>query len=287
MDELLARGEAPLSNSEWEAIDNVVVQAAKRQLVARRFIEVFGPLGVGIQNINFDAFGGLDSANVDLLGREDTEPVAAIQRIRQTIPVIYKDFILYWRDLESARRLNIPLDVAPAAAAATFVAQMEDDLIFNGNPELGFPGLLTIDGRNNVDAHNWDEAGAAFGDVVAAIQKLVDNGFFGPYAVAVSPKRYAQMHRVYANTGVLEMNHIRDIATAGVFQSPAIADYGVVVSTGVQNLDLAVAQDFVTAYLGPENLNHPFRVLESLVLRIKRPGAICTLGIGTQRTGRK
>jgi uncharacterized linocin/CFP29 family protein len=45
----------------------------------------------------------------------------------------------------------------------------------------------------------------------------------------------------------------------------------------VQNLDLVVAQDLVTAYLGPENMDHHFRVLESLVLRIKRPGAICAL----------
>ena len=30
-------------------------------------------------------------------------------------------------------------------------------------------------------------------------------------------------------------------------------------------------------FLGPEKMNHPFRVMESLVLRIKRPGAIVTL----------
>jgi uncharacterized linocin/CFP29 family protein len=38
-----------------------------------------------------------------------------------------------------------------------------------------------------------------------------------------------------------------------------------------------VGQDLITAYLGPEEMGHRFRVLESLALRIKRPGAICTL----------
>jgi uncharacterized linocin/CFP29 family protein len=90
---------------------------------------------------------------------------------------------------------------------------------------------------------------------------LVDAGFYGPYAVAVSPMRFAQMHRVYANTGVLEINHIRDVATAGVYQSPSIADYGLVISTGIQNVDIAIAQDIITGYLGPQSLNHPFRVL--------------------------
>lgn len=278
MIDLLARNESPLTDSEWQAIDNVVVQSARRQLVARRFIQVFGPLGAGIQDIDFDMYGGTDNARIDMLGRGEASPVESIQRIHEKIPLIYKDFVLYWRDIETSRRLDLPLDVSTSAAAAAFVAQREDDLIFNGNAELDFPGLLTADGRNHVESHNWDEAGSAFEDIVAAIQRLIDDGFNGPYAVAVSPRRFAQMHRVYANTGVLEINHIRDVATSGVFQSPSIADYGLVLSTGVQNVDIAVAQDFITAYLGPANLNHPFRVLESLVLRIKRPGAICTLG---------
>ena len=44
-----------------------------------------------------------------------------------------------------------------------------------------------------------------------------------------------------------------------------------------QNFDLAIAQDLITAYMGNEGLDHLFRVMESLVLRIKRPGAICVL----------
>jgi uncharacterized linocin/CFP29 family protein len=276
MDNLLARDEAPLSSSEWESIDRIVVQSARQQLVARRFIQVFGPLGAGIQDIDFDAYGGIDSANLDMLGNIEAQPVQSIKRIHDKIPLIYKDFILYWRDVETSRRLNLPLDIATAAAAAAFVAQKEDDFIFNGSPEMGFEGLLNARNRNTVEAHNWDEAGTAFEDTVSAINTLVDAGFYGPYAVAVSPRRFAQMHRVYANTGVLEINHIRDVATAGVYQSPSINDYGLVLSTGIQNVDIAIAQDLITGYLGPQNLNHPFRVLESLVLRIKRPGAICT-----------
>jgi uncharacterized linocin/CFP29 family protein len=42
-------------------------------------------------------------------------------------------------------------------------------------------------------------------------------------------------------------------------------------------MDLAVAMDMVAAYLGAAQMNHPFRVLEALILRIKHPDAICTL----------
>ena len=47
------------------------------------------------------------------------------------------------------------------------------------------------------------------------------------------------------------------------------------VDSGAQNMDLAVGVDLSVAYVESSNLNHRFRVLESLVLRIRRPGAIC------------
>ena len=53
--------------------------------------------------------------------------------------------------------------------------------------------------------------------------------------------------------------------------------FTLILATGSQNFDLAVAQDLTVAYLGPDKMNHPYRVLESVYLRIKRPGAICTL----------
>jgi uncharacterized linocin/CFP29 family protein len=89
---------------------------------------------------------------------------------------------------------------------------------------------------------------------------------------------YAKMQRVYDNTGVLEINQVREIVEAGVFRTPVLPNNkAIVVSTGAENFDIAVAQDLVTAYLGPQDMSHPFRVLEALVLRIKRPQAICTL----------
>ena len=57
----------------------------------------------------------------------------------------------------------------------------------------------------------------------------------------------------------------------------------VLLSTGQENLDLAVALDMSVAYLGAEHMNHPFRVLESLILRIKHADAICTI----EKSGKK
>ncbi|MNS51759.1 Maritimacin [compost metagenome] len=276
MYDFLDRGAAPLRDEDWQQIDTIVVEVARRQLVGRRVIPVFGPLGAGSQDVDYDVFTGTDEAVVSTLG-ESTDPVRAKRRVHEHLPMIFKDFLLYWRDIEAARMVGTPLDIGAAAAAAAFVAQKEDDLIFNGNEELGYPGLTTAEGRHIIEAGDWDVPGTAFNDVVNATRTLLNAGFYGPYAVILNPKAFSQMQRVYQNSGVLEINHVREIATGGVFQTPLLRDkLGLVVSMGIQNFDIAIGQDFITSYLGPEKMNHPFRVFESLVLRIKRPGAIAT-----------
>lgn len=277
MPAFLNRTEAPLSDADWERIDRTIVEVARRQLVGRRIIDVFGPLGPGVQDVDYDVFTGIGEAVVSMLGEEESSLVRVSRRIHQNIPLVYKDFNLYWRDIEKARKLDMPLDVSPAAAAASFVAQQEDRLIFYGEKDFT-EGLMNATGRQTLGARNWEEAGNAFQDVVDARTKLLDGGFYGPYALVVNPNWFSAMHRVYANSGVLEINHVRDIATAGVYQSPVLEkNHALLVSVGVQNFDIAVAQDLSVAFLGPERMNYPFRVFESLSLRLKRPGAICTL----------
>lgn len=276
--DFLNRAEAPLSDRDWEMIDSVVTEVARRQLVGRRFIQIYGPLGAAIQDVDYDTFSAVGEAVVAVVGDEGVSPIKAQKRVHENIPLIYKDFLLYWRDLETARKMDMPIDISAAAAAASYVARKEDELIFYGSEENLYQGLMNAEGRHSLQARDWKAGGNAFQDIVDARTKLLDAGFYGPYALAVNPVWYAHMQQIYANSGTLEINHVRELATAGVFQSPVLQkNHAVLVSTGIQNFDIALAQDLISAYLGPEQLNHPFRVLESLVLRLKRPGAICTI----------
>ena len=159
---------------------------------------------------------------------------------------------------------------------------------------MGYEGLMVVEGRHILARSDWEEAGNAFKDAVEATQALVQAGYYGPYAMVVSPALYAQMQQVHPGTGVLEIEHIRQIITDGVYQSRLVRDgFGMVVATGAQNFDIAVAQDLTVAYLGAEHMNHPFRVFESVYLRIKRHGSICTLeptgqkGVTSKKSARK
>jgi uncharacterized linocin/CFP29 family protein len=278
----LMRDDAPLTREEWERLDKVVVSTARRLLVGRRFIDLAGPFGMGTQVVPLDTIAGAEACVHDEEGCTceggECDIVRVSSRKFVPVPLIHKDFVLAWRDVEGAHQLSTELELGPAAAAATFVARAEDELIFRGHPEHGYPGLLNAEGRQAVSLSDWETSGNALNDVVAASQALADAGFYGPYALSVSPALHALLQRVYKGSGRLEYKLVQSVADGGIFQSPVLAPkQALVVSQGTQHVDLAVAQDLITAYLGPEGMDHRFRALESLVLRIKQPGAICVL----------
>jgi uncharacterized linocin/CFP29 family protein len=204
--------------------------------------------------------------------------------------MIFKDFIYAYRDVEYAREHGIPVDPTIAIRAAHFCADSEDHLIFNGNEDLGLAGLLTARGRHVLPMGDWNVAGNAYRDVTKAIENLLDNNFHGPYAMVVAPRRFHKLSSAHPGASFLDIDPISRLMTAGVFMSVAVPDSSaVIVSTGKQNFDLAVTEDLTLAYMPPVSKNHPYRVHESLVLRIKRPEAIAVVERrpGTKQAAKK
>ena len=267
--DLLAREDAPLSAEDWLVLDNLVVEVGRKYLVGRRFIPVFGPLGAGLPVV----------PSPELVGFAEGEAIVSPKTPLTHLARLQKDFVLKYEDIETSQRLGLPLDLAAAAAAAYVVAGQEDDLIFNGCKECGAGGLTNAKGVQKIKAGSWAAAGGVFADVVKALDALASNGFPGPYAVAVAPPVWALTHRPLAPAPTLESDMIADVAKVGFFSAPALnPKQAVVLEAGSLNMDLAVAMDFTTAYLGPDNLDQPFRVMETVALRIKRPQATVVIG---------
>ena len=282
MSDYLMRDDAPFSSEEWEKLDDLVVDVARKFLVGRRFIQLTGPLGAGVQTVPVPSVGSAEACLHDEEGcaceAGECEVIEVTGHKFMSLPLIHQDFRLAWRDIEASRRMGWPLELGPAAAASAACARAEDELIFHGHPDHGYQGLLNATGCHTVPLGKWEESGQAFADIVAATEALVADGFYEPFAVVLSPALYAKTQRVARGIGRLESKLIKDVAEGGLFRSPVLAeDQGLVVALGAQNSDLVVAQDLITAYLGPENMDHTFRLMEILALRIKRPGAICTL----------
>lgn len=274
--DVLNRGEAPINEKEWAEVTEATTRVARRQLVARRFLPLYGPLGGGVQVVQVDRTPSWDLAQVSMQG--EAEDAVAQSRLYQRVPVLSKDFLLDWRDLEQARSTGSQLDWSKAEAAASFVALAEDHVIFHGIPDQGLDGLLTVEGRHVLPSQGWDEPGQGFQDVVRAVSHLTSAGFMPPFTVVAGVTVYAAWNRLFGNSGVLEVEQIERLVEGGVFQSPLVPDdTALVLCTGAENMDLAVGLDFNVAFVESTRMNHIFRVLETVSLRIKRPGAICQL----------
>jgi uncharacterized linocin/CFP29 family protein len=256
----LARQDAPFGSRVWDALDRVMVQTAKGRLAGRRLLDIEGPFGLGLKGVPLQ-----DQEGDDGLVVSEMLPLTLIQ----------KPFTLAVRDLASFERDGLTLDVGPVAEAAIACAEAEDGLIFDG--VQGVPGLMTVDGTCEQALSTWDEVGAAADDVVQAMTALDEAGFYGPYALALAPRRYNLLFRRYPQGNQSEMEHVRTMATDGIYKAPVLEDGGVLVATGRQSATIVLGQDMTIAFIGPAGRKIEFAVTESLALHIRRPQSICVL----------
>ena len=265
----------PLTPGEWQTLDRMV-KAVGNSTVARRIIETTGPLGAGLQTVPSDTLVGITEGYKSILGLNGT-PIRPKDRKSAIVPIIFKDFISHWRDIEESRLTGQGFPRAKAAAAASCCARAEDKLVLFGHDLLGYEGLMTAKGRNSFYGLDWERPGQAFQNFTKMMKLLEEKGYGGPYAAVTHPKIYSNMHRVLPGSPLLEIVPVRELLTAGVFKSEALKpETGLVIATGKQNFELIIGVDTSAAFLGARNMNLPFRVLKSIYLRIRREDAICT-----------
>lgn len=258
----LAREDAPFGSDVWEALDSAMVEAAKGQLVGRRLLDLEGPYGLGMKSVPH---------------KDEMTESGLIASQSLPLVLIYEKFDLGARDLANYERLGITLDRSAVAEAAIAAAKREEELIFEGNGELGVPGLLTVDGASDVALSAWDEVGAAVEDLIEAVTVLDGEDFHGPYTLALAPARFNKLFRRYERGNQTEMEHLRTLVTDGIYKAPALDDGGVLIATGRQYASIVMGQDMTVGFIGPEGDRVAFTVSESLVPRIRRPNAICVL----------
>lgn len=268
-----------LTQQQLDRLIEECVGEARRTLVGRRFLPIHGPLRPGQESVRRGRLAGEDPALIDLTGsREDTAPIVGSDRTMLSIPFIYKDFHYHFREVEEAQAGGTPLDPGAAVRAARSVAEAEDQLIFNGNKEMGIEGLLSASDRGRLKRSDWSAPGNAYGDVVRGIETLLEGGHHGPFALVLAMDLYAQTITAHSASVVLDIDQLSKLCEKGVHASVAVpTGSAVLVSTGKQNLDLAVARDLGVLAFPSRGPNLVLRVHESLVLRVRRPGSICTI----------
>ena len=268
MDFLFREG-SPLSGELWNKIEEAVVKTASRLLTGRRFINLYGPLGADTLSIPVD----------DLTKRGEMQEDGALMktgyRAYKELPLLYSDAMLYWRDLENSLNNGLPVDLSSVAEAAAQCAKKEDELIFFGSKTLGYDGLFTVEGSMHLKRNDWKTGENPFSDVAKGIEVLTEKGIWGKLSLVMSPDLYTQLQRIQPGTGKMEIDRVSALVDGNIFRTPVLgANKAILLSADTQYMDLAVGQDMTAAYLETKDLNHALRILETVLLRVKRSDAI-------------
>lgn len=270
----LHREEAPLTADQWEKIDQTVVKTAKSYLVGRRFIELTKASSPFIQSIPYDIISEPTGGACELFGEKECGMVKIQNRKFLPVPQIYKDFKLHWRDIEMSKQDGM-FNISIVAKAAREVSIAEDMFIFNGDTSIGYPGILNVEGRSEIKKEDIDKEGGILKTGLKCIETLTLNGFNSNLALVLNPKDYSKAFRLYGNSGVLEIKHLETMFDFGVFSTYAVPEGTLVaIATGIENMDLVITQDMITAYINYENMEHYFRVFELIAFRINNPSSI-------------
>jgi uncharacterized linocin/CFP29 family protein len=261
----LNRQQASFGEDVWRLIDEAAVKAARQRLTGRRFLDVEGPYGPGLTTVEVGNDGYCRQPGPDEAG-------AVIGRAI-SVPMLRKSFKFSIRRLAAHIEMGQPLNVAPVEDAAEAVADREEETVYKGVPEFGLAGLLTAEGRNHHDGGDWSNLDQVLSDVIASVTRLDDEGFRGPYALALSPGLYNGLFRHYPGTNLLQLEHLRRLFARGIHK--ASIEGGVVVDPRVG--PLLIGQDLSAGFINQDGIHYELYLSESIVLRLDDARAVCTI----------
>lgn len=265
--DFLARDSVSFSEDFWNKIDKAVVDTAKKNLIGRQFLNIYGPLGPSAISTQVDEITlseEMGDGVVKTSGRHFIE-----------IPQLYEDFTLLWRDIENSEKTGYPVDFSQVMLAAQKISKKEDSLIFFGNEFLGTEGLLNTNGIVKVERSDWLTGESAFMDVASGLSTFRSKGLIGSYSLIVSPDLFVQLQRIQPSLGILEADRISKMLHGNLFNAPILGkNKAVLVCSEPQYMDLVIGKDMETGYLETKDLNHVLRIIETLALRIKCKDAV-------------
>jgi uncharacterized linocin/CFP29 family protein len=262
--DILRRSHAPLSAEAWAAIDETVVEMAKRTLAARRIATFDGPRGWSYVAVPLGTAS--PRRTKDGQAQVSVPDVVLLQEIRTS-------FTLAWAVLDALERGAPALEVDPAEDAAREVAHAEDRLAFYGEP--GERGFLTSKESPRLKVGDWSKPGEVLSDVLKAVEKVDSLGIPGPYELVLAPGRYFAYLRA-TNGGYPSERHLRD-RVAAVHRAPTLREPGALFSTRGDDFVLTVGGDLSVGYRAHDRDGVHLFCVESVASQTLTPGAVCLL----------
>lgn len=276
---------AHLTDEERIYIDNRIVEAVRPKLIGRALFPV-AQVPPGDITVRGYKQTDMSAATISLHGQTMGRDRSVRAAFDITVPVLHKEFIIWWRDLLKSREGGSPIDTLDAESAGYKVGVEEDKLLLSGEytgyNAYGIEGLATATGRNTkASAGAWPAN--CITDLAAAIAELEADGHQGPYAAVLRSSWFGKLRALVTNTAIMWLQVVQDLFKAGIYVSDNLYSSGglttsaLVVEPLQENFEMVVGQDMDVFEKQDEDMNLNCKVYEIVAPRIKRPTGICEL----------
>jgi uncharacterized linocin/CFP29 family protein len=207
----LLRQLAPISDSAWSELDDEARERLAPALAARKLVDFSGPHGWSYSATNLGRATAIPSAPCD--------GVTGLQRRVLPLVELRADFELSLEELRAVDRGALDADLEPLDKAAHQIAVAENIAVFHG-----WHGAIT----------GIQEAvpsqPIALGDVTdeyprpvaAAVQRLLQSGVSGPYALALGSEQYQSVAETAEHGGYPLFDHLRKILDGPIVWAPGV-----------------------------------------------------------------
>ena len=270
----LHRHLSPLSELAWKEIEDEGREVLSLHMAARRIVDVSGPHGWG--------HAAVDLGRVEPL--EGGPPGARVCRRRvRPLLELRVPFELERTEMEAIDRGAEDPDLDALRDAARLFAAAEDSALFEGYEAGGVPGILADADHDPValpaDPVHLPDA------VSSALELLRQAGVAGPYAMALGPDAWGQLHTAEEG-GHPVLNHVKRLLDGPIVWAPSLRG-GVLASLRGGDFRLVLGRDVSVGYLSHDERRVRLFLEESFTGELLGPEAAVPLihpaGVPAQR----
>jgi len=278
-----------LRRDEWQRLDAAVQQSALIRLNAVADLKGAGltePIGsFGTLTTQWNQQSELTQADVSMTGQSVGERDRLENKIAgRPVPVIFKDFIIPKRQLDSSRLLGNPIDTTHAIAATRVVSEKLEEMLVNGESTTVFDGntiygYTTEPNRNTDTATNYGGGDwGTIGNIVPTISGMIGaaeaDRYYGPYVVYASTTQYNQAATSFFTDGSGEsaLNRVLRIPSiTNMKPNDSLADGAVVLVTMQKDVvDWAEHMDIsVVEWMSGDGMVGFYKVMAVATPRVK------------------
>lgn len=204
---------ASLRRDDWILIDRAVIQSARPRLRAVADVRGAGltmsiPNGMGKTVLEYQTMGDLTDATISMDGlRESENDRLEFDTAYLPLPIIHKDFHLTLRQIEQSRNGTTPLDTTQAEICGRKVAELAEKLLVGVASSYSYGGgtvygYVNHPNRNtqSLTAPSTSNHATTLVEILQMRQKLIDDGFYGPYILYTSPAWTAYLDEDFVST---------------------------------------------------------------------------------------